>query len=225
VENRNTELLHEDWVTDLERKWVAYGSPKPVLVHRQPLGAAFLNNGDGYFPSGAYTPDRFEATGGLGASAVVSVPLTEPQWQRILVILTSDIDEEALATWGHEDGELPRAHTQRNDCYAEYPDGARYRGRDFVRWGTMQEQGAFAAPPTMQTGTAHTVTIQIFPDGTCGVAVDGHAQVRSESSLRLFEPFRLVLEGRSDQTEVLVGDVRLWTGINTEIDWGVLNER
>lgn len=73
------------------------------------------------------------------------------------------------------------------------------------------------------TGAWHRAQMQIFPDGTCGVALDGHAVWRSLTPQPLDHPFRVLLQGMSFHTKVLVGPVEVWQGVRNDVDWSALD--
>lgn len=66
--------------------------------------------------------------------------------------------------------------------------------------------------------------LQIFPDGTCGVAIDGRAVWRSPGTVDLDAPFHVVLEGNSLDTKILIGPVEVWRGMRDDVvDWLAVN--
>ena len=86
------------------------------------------------------------------------------------------------------------------------------------------EANSISIPAEMSEGAVYEIALQGFPDGTCGIAVNGVPRVRSETSIGLDRPFRIVLQGNSYQTEILVANVSIWEGINPEYDWTVLDK-
>jgi hypothetical protein len=61
--------------------------------------------------------------------------------------------------------------------------------------------------------------VQILADGRCGVAIDGRAAWISRGTVPLERPFRVLLEGKSYHTKVLVGKVEVWTGVRGDVEW------
>ena len=69
------------------------------------------------------------------------------------------------------------------------------------------------------------VRLQIFPDGRCGAALDGRARSRLSVPLALDRPFRVIVQGMSVGTEVLVGPMTIWSGVKKGVDWTALDRR
>ncbi|MCH7715673.1 MAG: hypothetical protein IH876_06055 [Gemmatimonadetes bacterium] len=92
-----------------------------------------------------------------------------------------------------------------------------------MQFSTGQEDILVPATRGMSDGDAYDVAIQVFPDGTCGYAVNGVPVARSEVSIDLSQPFRVVTEGNSFRTQMLIGPVKIWTEVNLEYDWALLN--
>lgn len=76
----------------------------------------------------------------------------------------------------------------------------------------------------VRSGEWHRFRLQLFPDGSCGVAVDGVPILHETGPVSLDRPFRLVLDGNSYLTKMLHGPLVVWTGVKGDIDWRVLAE-
>ena len=63
------------------------------------------------------------------------------------------------------------------------------------------------------------VRVQIFPDGRCGVAIDGRPITITGVGVRSDARYLAVLDGNSYHTRVLTGPVDIWTGIRPGVDW------
>lgn len=59
----------------------------------------------------------------------------------------------------------------------------------------------------------HRVRIQLYPDGTCGFALDGREVWRSHLPVPLSGRARVALIGKTVGTRVLVGEVRVGAGV------------
>ena len=92
-----------------------------------------------------------------------------------------------------------------------------------MRYAIGEHQHMVPVTPQMIGGAPYEVAIQVFPDGTCGFAVDGVPVARTEETIALDRPFRVVASGNSVRTRILVGPLRIWQGINPEYDWAVLD--
>jgi hypothetical protein len=61
--------------------------------------------------------------------------------------------------------------------------------------------------------------VQIFPDGRCGVAVNGRVVWVSTVPIPLDGQFRLWLGDEAFDRRILHGPLQLWTGVRTDVDW------
>ncbi len=64
-----------------------------------------------------------------------------------------------------------------------------------------------------------SVAIQSFPDGRCGVAIDGRQIWLSPGGTRNDAPFSVILGYSSFQSRILHGAVDVWTGVRGGIEW------
>jgi len=76
--------------------------------------------------------------------------------------------------------------------------------------------------PSVASGEPFTVRLQLFPDGTCGVAIDSIPLFRGDVRTMHASPNRIFLAGESLNTRVLVGEVEVWEGIPGYLDWSSL---
>jgi DNA-binding SARP family transcriptional activator len=207
------------WVEPLERSFVLFGDPKPAIVDDKRFGRAFFNRGDGSFNSGIYSSAKFDARDGLGVEAWISEPQTMTQWQLIEIALSSSLDEAALATWDHRTGSLPRLEgAALRWCGAAAPPAEGPASRNIVR-NTGDEQSVDIQVPSLSSGAWIQLRVQLFPDGSCGVAINGEPRSITRRSSDLSAPFRLILDGNSYATKVLVGPLEVWRGVRNDIDW------
>jgi hypothetical protein len=79
------------------------------------------------------------------------------------------------------------------------------------------------APIGVHQGEWHRVRLQIFPDGTCGLAINGQVLARSRDRVSLDVPYRIWTEGVSLDSKMLVGPLEVWTGVKTDVDWSALD--
>ncbi len=208
--------FEEDWSTALDSNWRAFGIPSPRTVTHALLGNAFLNNGDGAFFSGAYTRRAFPTRDGLWVEATLATPLTAAESQSLVVSLFSIGSAPARAAWrawDHLSGDGPPGLANPN-CSMRYPDGVG-GGRigDELRISTSGGGGLFPAPPSLRTGAPHRLVMQVLPDGRCGVAIDGRVVWVGPATF-LESSVHLMLAGNSVDTQMLVGGVRVGTGIS-----------
>jgi hypothetical protein len=74
-------------------------------------------------------------------------------------------------------------------------------------------------PARITNGGWHTVRLQLFRDGRCGVAIDGQVVHVSTVAIPLDRPLRLVLHGQSVGTDVRVGPLTWWRGERHDLPW------
>jgi len=210
--------IDEDWSDSLAR-FRAFGDPSP-LVLRLPAGPrVFWTHGDSSFPSGLLSRQTFDAREGLGLEVAISVPTSLGQWQSLALDLTSGVDTVGVAQWDFRTGALPfLPDAPQRSCGVGLP----------AREGTLAHEriGALSggntrelSRPDLLNGTWHRLRVQIFPDGRCGLAIDGKEVDVGPEAIPLSDPFRLVLQGQSVRTRVLVGHLTVWRGVRTDVDW------
>jgi hypothetical protein len=220
-------VLDETWGEGLTGRWVLFGEPMPRVVSDTLLGAAFLNNGDSSFLSGGYTRQSWDGSRGLGVELVASLRLTDIQWQFLKVALDAGLDSTTLAGWDHRSGDLDQMRKRSSEfCNVTVPlgEGLIARARIGVSLASRQYR-AFEPPPGLFSGTPHRLRLQLFEDSRCGVAVDGKPLWISTSTLAREHPFRLIIDGKSHRTRVLVGHLEVWQGVRRDVDWGALERK
>ena len=217
---RDSVLVHETWSNGIGRPWRAYGVPAPRIDSAADGGVGMMNNGEGSHSSGIYS-EEFRTAHGLALDVRLSAPITDVQWQFIGVSLNGSVDREALETWDHKTGAVPLVAESSLACGVGYP-GA---GREGRGWGDSltvyggARQVRVKAPASIRAGRWFDVRAQLFPDGSCGVAVNGSPIVVSEPRSVWREKVRIVYGGNSMWTKVLVGETTLREGVPNDIDW------
>ncbi len=71
----------------------------------------------------------------------------------------------------------------------------------------------------LKSGNWYRLRLQVFPDGSCGLALNGVALARTPPALKLDRKFRILLGGQSVGTRLLVGPLEAWRGVRTDVDW------
>ena len=216
--------LDEDWAVLDTMRWLPFGSPRPFL-DRGPRGVAGLNNGgDGSYPSGVFSAALYGVTGGLGLEARVSIPVTRSQWQQLQLSIVS-ARAWPVERWDRLTGSPARVSFGSEACGAGYPNGEGLAAVGSVA-AIAGGQGRVApADSTWRLGAWHRIRLQVFPDGECGVAIDGVPIWRSPGRLPLDQQYRVLLAGSSAGTKVLVGPFQVWRGVRKDIDWSVVDRR
>jgi len=213
------EVTREDWAEGL-RRWVPFEEPRPDTTRGPDRILALWNRGDKNHFSGAYSRRTWDARQGLGVEALVSAPTTGRGFEHIRILLMEGVDEALLDAWGHRrtvpgDGVRPA-------CTVRYPQ--RHVGA--ARWRFLfstVDAILVDASAAYGSGRWFRLRLQVFPDGTCGLALDGRMVARTSDHLPLTGRYRLILQG-SDiwGSGMLVGPLEVWEGIRTDVDWSRL---
>lgn len=209
----------EDWAGDPWARWRRFGEPEPRIDSSARGEKAFLNSGDGSFLSGAYTRTTAPAGRGLALDVDVSTPITSTQWQVLGVALVNS-DSSALATWDHRSG-YP-AFGGDWGCVQLYPGGERPRDRR-----TLGPVGDLASvlgedAARIYDGRSWRLRLQVFPDGRCGIAINGVALLIKAPSGTAFSDSthaHAVLMGSSVGTRIAVRRATLTVGVPPGVDW------
>lgn len=210
-ENRDVTLLRESWSESWLDRWRVFGTPEPVVTTVDGE-RAFLNAGDGVYFSGAYSRVEWPSREGLAADFDLSTPVNADRWQLLRAGLRGGSDGSVLAGWDHRSGYAPAITTQEW-CMFQFPAGA--SGTRGGMFGAVVET---AAPTWMRDGERYRVRIQLFPDGRCGVAINGKA-VGVSSVPGRDSTARIVIDGSSVGTSMLVHGVVLRRGVPSDIRW------
>ncbi|MFN8651667.1 MAG: AAA family ATPase [Gemmatimonadales bacterium] len=216
---RAAEVFREDWSGGMSR-WKPFGTPPPVIVDLGKDRHAFLNNGDGRYTSGAFTRRAWPATSGFGAEVEISTPLTETHWQRAQFSLAGGLDS-SMSAEVMERGGADNATLLASSCEMEIPAT---EGIAAMSEMSLVYSSIVVRRPAPSRTDGHWVRwrIQVFPDGTCGMAVDGVPIFHTPLGIPLDRPVGILLTGSSAKTRILHGGITAWTGVKDDIDWGVL---
>ena len=219
-------VIRETWASGDTTDWRPYGSPLPEVTEGPGGVPALWNRGEGKYNSGVYLRRRIDPSEGLGVEAAFSSPVTAVQWQVLSVELAADVDEDSLARWNHLDGPVPRLSAWPGGmgiCESSVPSGEGADRMARIGFGTDLSSAEAPLPPADLTGRWYRVRLQLFPDGHCGVAVDGKPVWMSPARLRMGRPFRVLLYGNSHGARMLFGPVEVWQGVKPGMDWAALS--
>ncbi|MBI5600165.1 MAG: AAA family ATPase [Gemmatimonadetes bacterium] len=223
IAQRDRAVVQETW-TGGTGAWRLFGDPTPRIVDDDLLGKALSNEGDGAYFSGAYLMVPPRSNLGLAVDAVVRTPVTELQWQSLLLSLNALRDSQGLATWDHRSGYMPHysAVSGLAACGLQYPHGEGIAGlRELVLLAYAQPALVFDAR-TLAGGQPWRVRIQVLPDGRCGVALNEQPLTISVQRFDPDVPMLLVTYGNSWRSRMLLGPVTIREGVPGDIDWTVL---
>jgi DNA-binding SARP family transcriptional activator len=212
-------LLSEDWRGGLEREWVPYGDPPPSVVKGPWERPAFWNGGDGYYNSGVYSRRAFRASRGLGVQAELFTARSRPAEQALVLGIFAWDNPGAVKAWDHRSGAPP---VGTRGCTFYYPAGDGFNNMRRVRVVSAAASATLEVGPAVATGKRYVVRLQLFPDGTCGVALDGVPLWRSQVPVPLDVAYRIILEGKSVATKMLVGRLEIWEGVRGGVTWSDL---
>ena len=200
-------LLTEEWSGGWERRWERWGQPLPRLTSGDPGSSpALLVNGDEEYHSGVYSITRFNASAGIALDVRVSTPLTRSKWQAIKVgfgAIRGVSLGGVIADWG---------------CHFSYPSTEGWQGLTEV----STSGGIVPVDTSLASGRWYTVRVQLFPDGTCGFAIDSRPISRSVSPRSHRDSAAISLEGQTVGSPLLIGPLKVWSGVPTDVDWGKL---
>lgn len=219
----NQAILSEDWNTS--EAWMLWGEPIPDLQHGPEDILALSTNGDDFIGSGAYSRRTFNPQKGLRIDIAISAVTTQHNWQGAQVGL-APLDREVLHRWDHKAGTLP---VQTHGVLCMFTLGP-------VPGENVQAPKAFylitVTSRNLQTGKEilkptpskrwRLFSLQMFPDGTCGVAVEGNPLLRTQVPFSLPDSAHVLLEGRTYNTTILHGPLVVWQGMPDDIDWRML---
>jgi WD40-like Beta Propeller Repeat len=215
-----TVFADERWDGQVFERWRPFGDPQPRIVRADTV-AAFDNNGDGNFFSGASLRDGVDPRRGIAMDFELSTPITQTQWQVVIAGLESFGDnEEQVNKWNHKTGYLP--NSQGSGCFFVYPEGEGVAATTDPTWFPAFRSAMGDSSYRIDTGKWYHVRLQLFPDGRCGIAIDGKPLIISLGSTPSINPFHAIIEGNSVGTRMLVGHVLIRSGVPTDMDWASL---
>lgn len=198
-----TLVLQEDWSGAWQQRWAMYShGPAPSVVGSPILGRAITPNGDGTYNNGVYSRQRIPAGAGIGVEAMVQAPVTRNKWQAI------DLGIRQTDT-------IVAAGPTGPGCAAHYPGGE--------GWSALHllgvPGGQVVVPDELARGTPFRLRVQLFPDGTCEVAINGKPVRQRAGSIPTDRPLSIVVMGQSVGTKMLVGPIVAWRGVRGDVNW------
>jgi hypothetical protein len=219
VEGTSRALFKENWTRLDDSTWQVFGNPQPRL-DRGPSGIPGLNNnGDGSYLSGAYLRQTYLLSGGLGLEAEIYAPVTKGQWQQIILMFSSE-RRYVTGDWDHRSLEFPRDEQfSGEECVFGYPGGEGLLGLNRVSMTSRSKLKFVPVDGSVMTTSWQRVRIQIFGDGSCGIALDGKPIWRSPGGLPMGIPYRFMTSGASAGATMLVGPLEIWEGVRQDLDW------
>ena len=221
-----TTLLQEDWSNGIEPRWRAFGDPRPRIDSTTEGFPTFLNNGEGSFSSGAYTTARYPTASGLALDTWISNRVTSDHWQVVSVTLEDALTDAGLKRWDHLVGSFPRRDSEWPMCGFGFPGAEGISYGDTLRLTVDRPSftRSLPAPRSFRSGAWFHTRLQIFGDGSCGIAINGVAAAISRPRAIADSAVRALIFGNSYATKVLVGPVTIRSGVPSDIDWSRVGE-
>jgi DNA-binding SARP family transcriptional activator/DNA-binding transcriptional ArsR family regulator len=221
TEDTLTMLTSERWDAGWSTRWTAWGKPIPT-VESGPDGIAGLaNNGDGVYSSGVYSKP-FDPSRGLGVEVMVSSPITQSYWQAVSLLIRSTRYSSAEdAVTRAMDPPVDRAF-EAEICGAGYPGGEGLSGIERLSAVGGGKGVPIPVDSTLANGRWFRLRVQVFQDGTCGVAVNGRPLWRSTARVPLDQRYRIWIAGNSANTRILAGPLEVWSGVKRDVEWTVV---
>lgn len=199
-------VFREDWREGVG-SWREFGSPKPLTISGPGGVAAFSVNGDNSFASGAVSVAGFRSRAGVGFEALLSTPVLRPKWQRLAVELIADA---RIVMDGISGSSV---------CGTALPPAEGLSRMKTMSLAAAQELQTIPTTERIRSGSWYRFRVQIFPDGSCGFALDGRPIWRSPPNMDLDKTFSLAIFGQSVGTKMLAGPLEVWEGIKPGVDW------
>ena len=206
-------LLAEDWRRGITSDWVPFGTPRPFVTGTD-SGPALVPNGDSTFNSGVLTRRLWPTGHGLGVEFAAAMPLTARQWQYMQVSLVT-ADSATMRPWDLPKGQIFLPDGSWRGCAAFYPPTG------FPDLMTLSDgvERSVRVPPGTSRGEWVRIRLQLFPDGRCGLALNGVARAVLDRSVPVGDSAMLLIRSMSFHTRFLVGPIELWEGVRAGVDW------
>ena len=211
-------IVNERWSHWPDSNWVPYGSPRPQVITGPGGVTAFWNGGDKSFSSGAHWRVPLSVDAGLGVEADVSVPINSVLWQFLNLGFFQESVAGRLAHWDHIGDDPPLTMS----CVGNAPSGEGVTATHIVDVQRFAKSLSVVWNRDITSPAWHRLRVQLFPDGRCGVAIDGRAVLLLPPVAGARVPNYLVVQGKSVGTKVLVGPLVAWSGVKQDVDWSVL---
>ncbi len=129
-------------------------------------------------------------------------------------------DSVGLQRWDHRTAELPTNSTdQAQACEAVYPTGEAVWGKHFLTLAVGGDATTARVDSILAGGRPWRLTLQLLPDGRCGIAVNGVMLRVASHRLAIGLPRHIVIEGQSVRTRILVDHIEVWRGVRQDIAW------
>lgn len=213
-------VLDERWDAGWLSRWLPWGDPLPIVTTGPGRIAALWNHGDGTYPSMALLRQGLSARDGLGLEARLSTPADGAPHQRLKVVILAGLDIPAFEAADRHRAPPSMGATEAA-CGIVFPGENRWElDRIAVRGGMSELMDLATTARRLRNGGWWTLRLQILPDGRCGIAVNDSVLWLSPERIPLNATYHVWLGDESAGTRLLVGPLRIWTGVRTDLRWG-----
>ncbi|MDQ8154296.1 MAG: hypothetical protein P3B98_06495, partial [Gemmatimonadota bacterium] len=216
-------VMQESWGEGWMKRWRVFGTPAATVINTT-RGPALLPNGDGSYPTGAYSPTPIAALSGVGFEAELSLKITRTQWQTLGLDMRDPAMLTAIRIWDHRTGDSP--DLGRPYCALGVPGDEGVVGLDYMSIsGRVAGNVRVAASPNLYNGSWHRFRLQLLPDGRCALAIDGQPVGILQSNLSQMPRAVVPLIAGHDRFggQLVVGKFEAWSGVRGGVDWTALD--
>jgi hypothetical protein len=128
-------------------------------------------------------------------------------------------DDARLKKWDHVTGYITPFLDAEAACFYTFPAGEGPKSITGIRWLPGLRHAMNDSAYRLESGDWYRVRVQVFPDGRCGFAINGHALLITSKHVRLDRPLVPLFEGNSVQTKLLIRNVVVRASVPSDIDW------
>ena len=104
-------------------------------------------------------------------------------------------------------------------------DGCMFRYPNSEGWAARKSFVGAPVDSIIPTGKWYRLRFQVFPDGSCGVAVNGRVVQHLPVMQVVPDSMIVALSGQTVGSNLLFGRVQVWSGVPGDIDWSVVGRK
>lgn len=210
-------VREETFDEPLSVAWRVFGDP-PATIVVEDGRSAMLPGGDGVYPTGIYLKESLVSNIGIGVEVEARLPVDRTKFQSLGLQLVSASDSLALKAWDHRTGAPPISNYDGCSTALPSAEGALGVRQLIVKSsGEVADHGSAPTPPNFYGRTWHRILLQYFPDGRCGLEVDGVSVAVTRSPRATLGHVRLFVTGHSVGTRILVRRLSIWEGVRADL--------
>jgi hypothetical protein len=156
---------------------------------------------------------------GLAVDGTLALHITKPQWQVLELSLLSSHEGATLSEEERTTGALSAFGAHDGVCSLQLPGGEGVTHARSMIVSLGRRVLRLPMPEDVASGRRVAVRLQLFPDGRCGIAIDGRPVFVSDSRMSGTGRVQLLISGNAHGTEATVGPLQLWSGVRPGITW------